>query len=52
MNSAHAVSELDCIRGAVVGLGIGDAVGAALEGAKPPITQPISDMVGGIVKFY
>lgn len=38
---------LDRVIGSVAGLGIGDAVGAALEGFKPPVQHPIDDMVGG-----
>lgn len=37
----------DRARGALLGLAVGDALGAALEFKRPGTFQPISDMVGG-----
>ena len=46
-----------CLLGLAVGKGIeliadlnalvGDAVGTTAEGSKPPVTKPVTDMVGG-----
>lgn len=35
----RAGSDRDCIRGAVLGLAVGDALGAPLEGAPPPVAS-------------
>lgn len=38
---------LDCYRGALIGLAVGDAVGTTLEFKSPGSFVPITDMVGG-----
>ena len=39
--------ELSPIVGALVGLGVGDALGTSLEFRRPGSFEPITDMVGG-----
>lgn len=39
--------SIDRARGALLGLAVGDALGTALEFARPAVLVPIEDMVGG-----
>ena len=43
----HPAGLRDRARGALLGLAVGDALGAALEFKRPGTFEPISDMVGG-----
>jgi len=45
--SARPLSEIDRIRGALLGLAVGDAVGTSLEFQPPGTFEPIDDMIGG-----
>jgi ADP-ribosyl-[dinitrogen reductase] hydrolase len=40
-------SSLECYRGALLGLAVGDALGAPLEGLRPGWFEPVEEMVGG-----
>lgn len=41
------VIDLDKARGALLGLAVGDALGAAVEFKRPGSFEPLSDMIGG-----
>lgn len=47
MTTQHAPTWRERMRGALLGMAVGDAVGAALEFKPPGTFEPIDDMIGG-----
>jgi len=45
--NTHSAPEFDRIRGALLGLAVGDAVGTAVEFSRPGTFEPLTDMIGG-----
>ncbi len=43
----HQVTLRDRVRGSLIGLAIGDAIGTTVEFKKPGTFEPVTDMVGG-----